>query len=77
MARSTVTFDQPRGDWAAWAKSLLTVLVPTLNKCQKTDEEFEPPHALGVASRLVLASPNGTRYALTVSDAGATVWTAL
>lgn len=32
---------------------------------------------LGAGLRLVAMSPNGTRWALGVSDDGATVWTAL
>ena len=77
MAGTSVNFDQPRGDWALWAQAFLAKLTPVLNRCQKVDEEFEPPHAPSAASRIVMTSANGTRYAVTVSNAGAWVVTAL
>lgn len=48
-----------------------------LNRTQKLEEEYEPPNVIGTGSRIVMTSPNGTRYAVTVSNAGAWVLTAL
>ncbi len=77
MARSTYTPPQVRGTWTDWATSFLTGLVALLNRTQKIDEDFEPPTVAGAGSRIVMTAPNGTRWALSVSNAGATVWTAL
>lgn len=48
-----------------------------LNRTQKVDEDFEPPGAIGTATRVILRDTNGVRYAVTVSTLGALVVTAL
>jgi hypothetical protein len=78
VARASVSLGQAPGQYSpAWATGFIQKLTEALNLTQKTNEEFEPPHAIGAASRMVLADTNGVRYAVTVSTAGALVVTAL
>lgn len=70
MARSAVAL-------GAWGPNILQPLMMALNRSQKTDEEYEPPTVAARGSRVVLTSPNGSRYAVTVSNAGALVVSAL
>lgn len=48
-----------------------------IDRMQRKDEDFEPPHGVGVASRVVLTDSNGVRYAVTVNTSGSLVVTAL
>lgn len=54
-------------------KSLRRLLKEALDRCYKRGENLEMDRNASV----IMTAPNGTRYKMTVSNAGATVWTAI
>jgi hypothetical protein len=77
MARVGVSFPQVRGKWEDWAPTFLRLLTEQLNRTQRTDEEFEPPHAPGAGSRIILSDTDGVRWEVTVDTSGNLVTNAL
>ena len=76
--RAGVSLPPPIGEWTAWARAAGHILTEAINRCQRTDEEYEPPAATPAAgTRIILRDTNGVRYAITVSVGGALVVTAL